>query len=72
MKVWTVKEIHALPEFGGEVGWFYGLVQDHPDEDEEERIVVAEIFPGMGFSYVDREQFLEDQKSIISDLEKGA
>jgi len=42
--VWTIEEIHALPEFGMDNGWFYGLVKDI----ETDRIRLAEIFPGKG------------------------
>lgn len=42
--VWTIEEIHALPEFGGKVGWFYGLIR------WEGKIHLGEIFPGLGFT----------------------
>jgi len=44
--VWTTAEIHSCPAFGGDVGWFYGLVRDGW------RIRLAEILPGMGYCSV--------------------
>ena len=41
---WTITEIHSCPQFGGDVGWFYGLVRDGW------RLRLAEVFPGMGYS----------------------
>lgn len=49
--VWTLEEIKSLPEFGAEdgMGWFYGLVFMHDEETEQDAVVLAEIFPGMGY-----------------------
>lgn len=40
--VWTVEEIHALPEFGAQAGWFYGFAR------VEGRLCFGEILPGFG------------------------
>lgn len=45
--IWTVDEIINLPEFGGKVGWFNGLVKD------EGKLYWTEIFPGMGYAKPD-------------------
>lgn len=50
--VWTEHEIRALAEFGADHGWFYGLV--HARSISEDCILLAEIYPGMGFTLVDR------------------
>ena len=44
--VWTLAEIHALPEFGADSGWFYGLVRNH----ETGRVRLYEVFPGTGYA----------------------
>lgn len=41
--VWTLAEIQALPRFGGESGWFYGLVR-------HEGLHLAEVLPGYGYA----------------------
>lgn len=41
--LWTPAEIHSCPAFGGDVGWFYGLVRDGW------RIRLVEVLPGMGY-----------------------
>ncbi len=41
---WRLEEIHKMPEFGADYGWFYGLVRD------DEGLHMAEIFPGMGYA----------------------
>lgn len=46
MKIWELEDIQKLPEFGGDVGWFYGLVKHH----ETGRIGIYEILPGLGYS----------------------
>lgn len=55
--VWTVEQIKALPEFGASnrVGWFYALVEDTFTDEEGDKvvcIVLAEVYPGMGYSLV--------------------
>jgi len=45
--VWTLDEVLAYPEFGGESGWFYGLVRD----DHGSRLHLCEIFGGVGYAY---------------------
>jgi hypothetical protein len=40
---WTSAEIHSCPAFGGDIGWFYGLVL------EGWRVRLVEILPGMGY-----------------------
>ena len=42
--IWTVEEIQKMPEFGGNVGWFYGFVK------YEGKLYFTEIFPGLGFA----------------------
>jgi hypothetical protein len=64
--VWTKDEIKALPEFGEHHGWFYGLVNS--DEDGEQRIELAEVFPGMGWASPDPEDIAENWSQIESDL----
>lgn len=49
---WGVDQIRAMPEFGGSQGWFYGLVIEVGDDDEE-RLVLSEIIPGFGYTYLD-------------------
>ncbi|HEY4496541.1 MAG TPA: hypothetical protein VI432_00105 [Candidatus Paceibacterota bacterium] len=44
--IWTLEEIEKLSMFGGNVGWFYGLVKHH----ETGRVWVYEIFPGTGYA----------------------
>jgi len=44
--VWKLEDIKSLPEFGGDVGWFYGLVRNH----ENNKIKLCEIFPGLGYA----------------------
>ena len=44
--VWELEDIKSLPEFGGDVGWFYGLVRHH----EKNKIELCEIFPGLGYA----------------------
>ena len=44
--VWTLAEIKRLPEFGGQHGWFYGLVQGH----EDGTVGIAEVYPGVGYA----------------------
>jgi hypothetical protein len=46
--IWTLDEIHELPEFGAQNGWFYGLVRDH----ETGKVKIYEIFPGIGYADV--------------------
>jgi hypothetical protein len=46
--IWTVDEILELPEFGGKMGWFNGLVKD------EGKMYWTEIFPGMGYAKPNR------------------
>lgn len=41
--LWTMAEIHSCPSFGGDVGWFYGLVR------EGWRVRLVEVLPGMGY-----------------------
>lgn len=44
--VWTLQEIHELPGFGGQHGWFYGIVRGHEDGS----VGVAEVYPGLGYA----------------------
>jgi len=44
--IYTLEEIQSGPEFGGEVGWFYGLVKHH----ETGKVGLYEIFPGLGYA----------------------
>jgi hypothetical protein len=44
--IWKLDEIQTRPEFGGNNGWFYGLVKHH----KTGRIWLYEIFPGLGFA----------------------
>lgn len=64
--VWSMEEIKALPEFGGDAGWFYGLVE-HQAGREEKVLVIAEIYPGMGWAAADPPS-AEDWAEIQLDL----
>jgi hypothetical protein len=49
MNIFTLDDITHLPdEFGGDVGWFYGLVKNH----ETNNIGIYEIFPGIGYGKI--------------------
>ena len=41
-----MEEIDSLPEFGGDNGWFYGLIRD------DGKIYFGEILPGLGYCRV--------------------
>jgi hypothetical protein len=43
-RVWTIEEIHSCPDFGSEVGWFYGLTR------HEGKLRIIEILPGLGYT----------------------
>jgi hypothetical protein len=43
-RVWSLDEIHSCPEFGGGVGWFYGLMKHNG------KLRVIEILPGYGYT----------------------
>lgn len=44
--IWTLEEIQKLPEFGGDTGWFYGIVKRH----DKWGWGIYEIFPGLGYT----------------------
>jgi hypothetical protein len=70
MKIWKLEDIHKLPEFGGDIGWFYGLVKHH----ETNRIWIYEIFPGVGYATaIDRYTFYDPKIwwMIIKDIIKS-
>lgn len=69
MMVWTVESIQKLPEFGSNsrAGWFYGLVADK--HDDEDCLFLAEIIPGMGYTFVDASEINADtSRMIVQDL----
>jgi len=51
--IYTIDEIHDLPQFGSDHGWFYGLIR------YEGKIHFGEIYPGMGFSQAFDSYFLK-------------
>jgi hypothetical protein len=61
--VWQISEIHALPEFGNEHGWFYGLVAGG-----REGVEIAEIIPGIGWTSIDTGDMGECWEQISADL----
>lgn len=68
--VWALEQIQRLPEFGSNKahGWFYALVADQiTDEqgDKQECIVLAEVYPGLGYSLVDRSELDEETWQMI-------
>ena len=66
--IYTIEEIHSMPEFGSKVGWFYGLIWYQKD------LHLGEIYPGLGFSVaIDRYTFYKPRiwKMIISDIWKA-
>jgi inorganic pyrophosphatase len=75
MIAWTPDAIRALPEFGANgVGWFYGLVTERIEGDDgpEDCLVLAEIFPGMGYALIAGSELGDadshDQAAILADL----
>lgn len=75
LRVWTVDEIKALPEFGSdnEGGWFYGLIEDtYLDDEGRDAVlfVLGEIFPGMGYTVVDRDDLRDgvDASAVLAGL----
>lgn len=62
--VWKVDEIRALPEFGADSGWFYGLVVFN------RRVYLAEIFPGLGFVSIIFWEDLKRLRQILSDIRR--
>lgn len=68
--VWTLAEIKALPEFGADHGWFYGLVEDtliDPDGEEQSLVALAEIYPGTGYAFVGSDE-LDQWPRILADI----
>lgn len=64
--VWTLNEVLALPAFGNEHGWFYGLVECK--EDDEIGVAIVEIIPGMGWAHIDPEDVSAQWEQISHDL----
>lgn len=66
--VWTIPEIKALPDFGNEHGWFYGLVKVEYKDDDETGVEIAEILPGLGWTSIDPPNVAAAWQQIQHDL----
>ena len=60
--IWTIQEIQAMREFGASQGWFYGLVEI--ESGDEKALAITEIFPGMGYTLIDRADMQTDPPEI--------
>lgn len=61
-RIWTIDEIQSCPSFGGEVGWFYGLLR------HEGKLRIIEVLPGFGYTVEPLPRNLRDAWQVAKDI----